>query len=238
MWHAWKSKLEEYEKWLLEPRNRSAMRFWDFLRAQFVMETPAYFLSNRKICLDVGCGLGKKLRAIVRNKLYSGIGLDPISSELQFFKLKKENLPIELVRGVGENLPIRNGSIDLVTIAGTLDHVENPEKVLEETHRVLHKAGALMVLQGTVTRKGFHDRTHLREFDEFDLRKMLVKKNFVVVKERLLHQIYYPRLSFLRTIIEDGLMTYTPRLYDLLGRMMQRLLQYPRTMIILLTPAG
>lgn len=52
---------------------------------------------------------------------------------------------IQVIQGVGEELPFRDGTFDFVLIVVTLCFVENPVNVLSEARRVLKSGGRLIV---------------------------------------------------------------------------------------------
>ena len=52
---------------------------------------------------------------------------------------------VSLVRGIGEALPFKRRSIDKVMCKGSLDHFIDPEKTIEEMHRVLKPEGAAVI---------------------------------------------------------------------------------------------
>lgn len=60
------------------------------------------------------------------------------------------NLDIGAFEGVnivadGKNLPFKNNSFDLVIIESVLEHIDEPEKVIEESARVLKKGGRIHI---------------------------------------------------------------------------------------------
>lgn len=60
--------------------------------------------------------------------------------------LLKERPPdVRYVRSKGEELPLENGSCDLVVIDNCLDHCEDPGRVLTEIRRVLRPQGHLYI---------------------------------------------------------------------------------------------
>ena len=85
-------------------------------------------LSGQRI-LDVGCGLDP-YREILVEKGAIWIGLDLTGRACT-------------VRGDSGRLPFRDGSFDGVLSAAVLEHLPEPGRSLEETHRVLRPGGRL-----------------------------------------------------------------------------------------------
>ena len=95
--------------------------------------------------LDVGIGSGLNL------PFYAGpidrvIGVDPSPELLRFAEKRasQTSVPIELLRGDGEALPIGDRSIDTAVVTFTLCTVCNPAATLGEVRRVLKPGGRLL----------------------------------------------------------------------------------------------
>lgn len=100
--------------------------------------------------LDVGCGNG-----IVRQYLAPGVGyvgLDPSLEWLrrdwlavsEFFPALTR--PLTFVRGIGEQLPFRSGSVDAVLSLFSINHAAEPRRLVDEALRVLRPGGYLLVV--------------------------------------------------------------------------------------------
>ncbi len=88
--------------------------------------------------LDIGCGEGQRCRHFFTKKY---MGIDPF--------VHFEQYPFDFIRGVGERLPFRAESFDVVLLVEVLDHVMDPTTVLREALRVLRPNGALFLFIGT-----------------------------------------------------------------------------------------
>ena len=95
--------------------------------------------------LEVGIGSGLNL------PFYAGpidrvIGVDPSPELLRFAEKRasQASVPIELLRGDGEALPIEDRSIDTAVVTFTLCTVCNPAATLGEVRRVLKPGGRLL----------------------------------------------------------------------------------------------
>lgn len=222
VWKSWRNKLRDYEQWRQRTHvDRSSARWWAYTSDAFFEE--ALTLSGSGICLDVGCGIGHFLCGLVKDGEYEGIGLDPIKELcLKPFKGRVKNYrvseKIELIKGVGEYLPIKNDCIQLCIISATLDHVNDPDQTLKEVYRVLVHNGYFMLLQGVAQRKepDSISETHLHQFTMADLEKLL--KEFTIEKTKKLFRITS------RVPIPDELLDSSNiyralnRIYSLIGR--------------------
>ena len=86
--------------------------------------------------LEVGVGSGR-----FAFPLGVKLGIDPSKNMLREAKERG----IQVIQGVGEELPFRDGTFDFVLIVVTLCFVENPVNVLSKARRVLKSGGRLIV---------------------------------------------------------------------------------------------
>ena len=95
--------------------------------------------------LDVATGTGLVAREAMAIIGPEGtvVGLDPSAGMLaEAHRL----LPMRLVRGRGERLPLRDASFDFVSMGFALRHVTDLNALFGEFHRVLKPGGSLCVL--------------------------------------------------------------------------------------------
>ncbi len=110
-------------------------------------------LSRRgKTLVEVGCGGGMDSRA------FGKLGLDVVSVDLNpracaVTKLgyKLAELGMDVVQADAENLPFRDGSVDLAYSFGVLHHTPNTEKAISEIRRVIRKTAFVMLYNKNVT---------------------------------------------------------------------------------------
>ena len=95
--------------------------------------------------LDVGIGSGLNL-PFYGQQTERVVGVDPSAELLRFAdeRAGQTPIPVELVRGSGEALPIEDKSIDTAVVTFTLCTVEDASAMLAEVHRVLRPGGRLL----------------------------------------------------------------------------------------------
>lgn len=172
------------------------------------------------LCLDVGCGSGSYLCRLVKEGERNGVGLDPLKEgSLKIFKDRikgyKISEKIELIRAVGEYLPIKEKCVQLCIMTATLDHVNNPNQTVKEIHRVLVSDGYFLLLESVLlkNRPSFYEETHLHHFTIADLKRLLgqfriekTRKFFPVlsqfhIPDKLLDSNIYKALSRMPGVI-------------------------------------
>lgn len=104
-------------------------------------------IGNSKL-LDIGCADGTTTLQI--NKMFKNMqvyGIDYYKEAINFAKKTKPKM--KFVHGDAHNLPFDKGFFEIVTAIETLEHLENPKRVLSEIHRVLTPKGHLIIVQDT-----------------------------------------------------------------------------------------
>jgi ubiquinone/menaquinone biosynthesis C-methylase UbiE len=117
---------ERYEEW--------------FTRHQWVyrseIEAVSKLIPQEGLGLEVGVGTGR-----FATPFAVAVGLDPSRAMASIAKKKG----VEVVRGVGENLPFATETFDFVLLVTTICFVEDPRTTLKEARRVLKNYGFVIV---------------------------------------------------------------------------------------------
>jgi SAM-dependent methyltransferase len=131
------SVIESFAKIIGLDRTHSQERYFSVLRAQ---------IHGGARWLDIGCGrqlvpywaasLAQQREIVSRAKLFLGIDADPAVME---------NPLASRVTAVGERLPFRNDSLDVITANMVFEHLEKPLDVLADLRRALVPGGKLII---------------------------------------------------------------------------------------------
>lgn len=145
IWREWGKRLGAY---------KHRMKGWTKENSRSIIpvykESFSFFYPIKGSALEIGCGNGVVRHFLNRDVEYWGTDPDkdwtlhPLYSYPQdIFPCLKE--PFPFVQGVGEYLPFKDESFDNIIITATLDHVNSPSKVFEESFRVLKDKGQMLL---------------------------------------------------------------------------------------------
>lgn len=123
--------------------------------------------------LDLGCGIGDFITFRPNT-----IGVD-VNSEIVTW-CKGQGLSVSHMKQ--DELPFPENSFDSVVMDNVLEHIENPEKILEEVQRVLRPQGVFLV--GVPGIKGYSsDPDHKVFYDEALLAQTIESAGFSYEKQ-------------------------------------------------------
>jgi SAM-dependent methyltransferase len=160
----------------------------------------------------VGCG-GADLLITLSGEGAECYGVDPLR-KVSLLRAKenvnKENVKIHLSQAVGEGLPFKANSFNMVLLLSTLQHVSDQEKVLGEIRRVLKTNGILIASVptsrniSTLFRESKKPEHFTRNFSLAEFKEILKAEGFKIIKVRggaffpplTLHALYICRRLF------------------------------------------
>jgi ubiquinone/menaquinone biosynthesis C-methylase UbiE len=98
--------------------------------------------------LEIGIGSGLNLPFYGRN-VTQIVGLEPSPKLLDMAEetARRTSMPLELIEGTAEAIPIENQSIDTVVTTWTMCSIPNVEHALQEVRRVLRPGGRLLFVE-------------------------------------------------------------------------------------------
>jgi SAM-dependent methyltransferase len=142
--------------------------------------------------LDVGCGAGGMLEPLARYGQVTGVDSSP---ELVEFCHRRgfENVVV----GDAYGLPASDGSVDLVTLFDTIEHVPDDLRALRECRRVLAPDGRVFIstpayqfLYANNDRVAHHERRYTVR----GLRRRLLKAGLVPIKLTYFNTLLFPAI--------------------------------------------
>lgn len=151
-----------------------------------------------KTMLDVGCHSGKFTHELSKKtpktKIY---GIDISKEAINYAKKSYKNISFKVAEA--KKLPFKNASFDLVTCLEVMEHIEKPNLVLKEIKRVIEDNGKIIILVPSenllfklIWFLWIHfgpgnvwNHTHINQFTNFSLDKLLKRLGFRILKRKL-----------------------------------------------------
>lgn len=152
------------------------------------------YIRNHQHCrlLDIGCGWEARLLKEIEPYIAAEVGIDTKVPIFIKGKLRTERLILK------DCLPHPDKSFEIVTMLAVLEHLEQPEAILREIHRILTPGGQLVltvpsksarpVLEFLVFRIGMISSTEIADhktyYDRDSLTRVLESAGFVLLKHQ------------------------------------------------------
>jgi SAM-dependent methyltransferase len=139
----------------------------------------AGFVRGRYV-LDIACGSGLGADILLDTGAKGVVGVDTAPEALARTRERRPR-GASLCRADGARLPFRDGSFGAVTSFETLEHVREPDRLLDELHRVLGPDGVLVLSTPNALHTKPIDGTprnpfHVREFTPTELENILTAR--------------------------------------------------------------
>ena len=135
------------------------------------------------VYLDVGCmdSIMPIMLAETNKEVY---GLDFADGIINFLAPRFPKVKYRTIKSCYE-LPFKNGTVDYVVAGEMIEHLEEPQKFMDEAMRVLKKGGCLAISTPykETAASSIGGKQHIWSYDEEDLNKMLNKPEIGFVKD-------------------------------------------------------
>jgi len=200
----WEKAQKSEKSWWKKRINSLNLDFYREFAENIINDIKDYLpLSSKTHILEIGSGAAGNLTFIETDYRFA---IDPLemfyANVPRFQKIRDKN--VFYLAAMGEALPFKNGSFDLVIIDNVLDHCLSPETVIQETARVTKDGGIIHLKQnifssyGKSVRMLVHrlglDRKHPFAFTENDIERILIKNQLTLLtKQRwgFFRSLYY-----------------------------------------------
>lgn len=100
------------------------------------------YLKSAKKIVDLGCGEGTRLSQLIDNQ--QAVGVDYNSTAIK--AAQRQYPKMKFIQADLAKLPFDENSFDLAYSAYVLEHLDDPEKMLNEAKRILRSKGLLILI--------------------------------------------------------------------------------------------
>lgn len=166
--------------------SRNIFRFNAYVVARYQQVVSLIPKSRRRV-LDIGCGDGALL-SLIKNAALYGIDLDQASLDYAAAKVKAK-----FIQGSAEKLPFESNFFDVVLATEIIEHLDQPEKLIQEAKRVLKPSGCLILTTPAKQPGKLADKLHVQEFSSEEL-KSLLKNYFYSAKLYCTHPLWLKKI--------------------------------------------
>ncbi|BCM25278.1 class I SAM-dependent methyltransferase [Methyloradius palustris] len=139
------------------------------------LSSPIIFISARffgKDVIEIGSGIGSGLLGSFPNTV-KGLDINPIAIDY----CKSKGMRAELINIDGK-FPISDSQFDCCVLDNVLEHIEDPQKTLDECYRITRQGGGLVIVVPGI--RGFNsDIDHKKFYDSIDLKGLDVRWQFL-----------------------------------------------------------
>lgn len=184
----------------------SEHQYWSTARARMYDDFLQRFVAGRSGRLvDMGCGLGFFLKRLARYPQWEGYGCEISPAAVQY---AREELGLTRVtRTRLEDARLPEGTFDVVTMWDVLDHILNPDPLLQRVHALLKRRGACFIRTPNITMHlprarakkllghlgpgvvYLQARDHLHHYSPTSLRRLLQRNGFAEIEFLHLHPV-------------------------------------------------
>lgn len=99
--------------------------------------------------VDLGCGTGRFTEPLSVHFEAEVIGIDPSQTMLEQARGKTPGSAVRFKQASGDNLPLEEGSTDMVFLSMVFHHLPDPARTMGECHRILRDGGYLCIRNST-----------------------------------------------------------------------------------------
>lgn len=172
-------------------------RIWHNGKLKTVVKAIYSVNKNPKNILDVGCASGWFLSKLsIQFPKSKPTGIDVYKNAIDYGNKHYSNL--HLTSADAHNIPFPDKSFDIIVCCEVLEHVLNPEKVLQEISRLLSKNGTAIIEMDTGNflftliwhwwthiRKGAWRDSHIHIFNTKELEKLILNNDFKIKNKKI-----------------------------------------------------
>lgn len=102
-------------------------------------------IKENNVVVDIACGNGRLLKMLTEKNSFYGCGID--ISEKMIEQAQKLNPKMNFFVARCEELPFKDGEIDVMTVCVSFHHFPNPQNFAKESARVMKSEGYIYITE-------------------------------------------------------------------------------------------
>lgn len=141
-------------------------------------------IRNNSSILDIGCGTGQTAAYLAKNygANVTGIDIDPIMVEKARKRIKEMNLPVNIIQGSIEKIPLEDYTFDFIISESVLSFVNKPT-ALKEIFRLLKNGGRFIANELTIYQQ-LEAKIEKEIKDFYGFESILMEKEWIAFFEK------------------------------------------------------
>lgn len=144
---------DRVQRALLDIVQPSGYVTWEYLSRQALLARAVMAPGGPRLTriLDVGCGYGALSLSLSEGDGFDIVGMDILGTRLESVRAKMSArnratiARVRLVAADAHRLPFRDAIFDAVVATEVLEHLDEPERLFREAHRVLRPGGRFLM---------------------------------------------------------------------------------------------
>lgn len=188
------------------------LELWESFGQNLIRLISKFQEKGKLKVLDIGSNIGVFVNLAKKNG-WQAIGIDLDKKRVEVGR-KKFNIDLRCTDLVGAKF--ENNEFDVVVLSHTLEHIFEPEKLLQEIRRVLNEMGILVIevpnIEGLPVKiqkirrqnwYGYDPRQHLWHFTPKTIHNLLEKHGFRILELKTSKPLYYEKTGSFLDIPRD-----------------------------------
>lgn len=139
----------DYDKTTIAATYDAARSYRPEVMGRWLDLIAAHAPRDPQLIVDVGCGTGRFTHPLAERFAARVIGVDPSAKMLESARSKPSKGRAEFKQAPAEQLPLEDGSVDIVFMSMMLHHLDDRARAARECRRVLRADGHICIRNTT-----------------------------------------------------------------------------------------
>jgi SAM-dependent methyltransferase len=156
----------------------------------FVNELKRSLFQKKMNIIDFGCGDGVQLY-LIKKALHMEMELFGVDTCEESLRVAKEKTGGTFVKSTVSEVPYEESRFDVAISCDVIEHVLNPEKMIDEMRRVVVHGGIIIIGTPIKYTENPLDAMHVKEFFPMEFAQLFAPEKFEIIKHVQTHPLIY-----------------------------------------------